>query len=123
MHGLYFFSFLHITSYANSVYLFEANCLTDLTNWLRHEMLIFNSYAKMLASYSDTPRRRSLVNLVNGQLFFYYISTCTVHITKVDKNVVNKRGFIVFYKPSWSNQPIASSYIKKFIYFVFAKVQ
>ena len=22
---------------------FAANCLTDLTNWLRHEMLIFNS--------------------------------------------------------------------------------
>ena len=34
--------------------------------------------------------------------FFCYISTCTVHITKVDKNIVNERGFILFYKPSWS---------------------
>ena len=51
-----------------------------------------------------------------------------MHITKVDKNIVNKRGFIVFYKPSWSKylwcEPVTCEYIKKFIYFsISVKVQ
>ena len=46
--------------------------------------------------------------------FFYYISTCTVHITKIDRSIVNKRGWfcstnLVGQKICWVNQLLVST--------------
>ena len=56
-------------------------------------------------------------------LLYFYLYIYTVHITKIEKNIINNTGFVMFCKPSWFKylwcEPVTCEYIKKFIYFFF----